>query len=197
MIYTNLAARESGKHGLWESSNVLSTDVGKIFDCIVRDEDASNKEIEIDNGVAVCVLEATGNGLQERYARVAKKTDKIAVTGAPAEVKSALTKEQEQAYNFVNPAGKPVKTYQIQDPDVHIDIFGVASYQFTDATTEKVKVGNFVVVDGKGAWEAHEKTELDTLKTTNGFIGRIHSLAVGTYYTIVHIETVQNKEIAE
>ena len=48
----------------------------------------------------------TGNGLEERYGTIAKITDKIAVTGAPAEVKTALTTEQGQAYNYTNPAGK-------------------------------------------------------------------------------------------
>lgn len=194
MIYTNLKARQDGLHGLWESSSVLATDIGNIYDCIVRDE--SENEISVDNGVAISVGEFTGNGLEERYATIATATDKIAVTGAPAEVKSALTKEQEQAYNYTNPAGKPVKTYQIQDADVHTDIFAVASYQFTDATADKVKAGNLVVVDGKGAWEAHESTELATLKGSNGFVGRIHSLAVGTYYTMVRIQVVQNKDIA-
>lgn len=194
MIYTNLKAKEQGLHGIWESSNLLSTDVGNIYDCIVRDE--SEKEIEVDNGVALAVGDYTGNGLEERYATIAKITDKIAVTGAPAEVKSALTKEQEQAYNYTNPAGKPVKTYQIQDADVHTDIFGVASYQFTDDTASKVKVGSLVTVDGKGAWEAHDAGDLETLKATNGFIGRIHSLSVGTYYTMVRIQVLQNKDIA-
>lgn len=194
MIYTNLKARQDGLRGMFESSNLLSTDVGNIYDCLVRDE--NENEISIDNGVAISVGDYTGNGLEERYATIAKITDKIAVTGAPAEVKSALTKEQEQAYNYTNPAGKPVKTYQIQDADIHTDIFAVASYQFTDATADLVKVGNLVVVDGKGAWEAHEATELATLKGTNGFVGKIHSLAVGTYYTMVRIQVVQNKDIA-
>ncbi|WP_288681640.1 hypothetical protein [uncultured Eubacterium sp.] len=195
MVYTNLKAKENGLHGIWESSQLLSTDVGNIYDVIVRDEDAANKEIEVDNGVALAVLGYTGNGLEERYGRIAKVTDKIAVTGAPANVKTALTTEQGQAYNFTNPAGKPVKTYQIADPSVHTDIFGIASYQFTDDTAVKVKVGNLVTVDGKGAWVASEATELETLKGTNGFVGKIHSLSVGTYYTIVRIQVLQNKDI--
>ena len=123
------------------------------------------------------------------------RTEEGSVTGAPANVKTALTTEQGQAYNFTNPAGKPVKTYQIADPSVHTDIFGIASYQFTDDTAVKVKVGNLVTVDGKGAWVASEATELETLKGTNGFVGKIHSLSVGTYYTIVRIQVLQNKDI--
>lgn len=194
MVYTNLKAKENGLHGIWESSQLLSVDVGNIYDVVVRDE--FTKEISIDNGVAVAVLDYTGNGLEERYGRVAKITDKIAVTGAPAEVKTALTTEQGQAYNYTNPAGKPVKAYQIADPSVHTDIFGIASYQFTDDSAEKVKVGNLVTVDGKGAWVASEATKLTTLQGTNGFIGKIHSLSVGTYYTIVRIQVIQNKDIA-
>lgn len=194
MIYTNLRAKEQGLHGMFESSLLLATDVGNVFDCLVRDE--SEKEVEVDNGVALAVGNYTGNGLEERYATIAKITDKIAVTGAPAEVKSALTKEQGQAYNYTNPAGKPVKTYAIQDPSVHTDIFAVASYQFTDESTEKVKVGNIVTVDGKGAWVAAEESDLETLMGTHGFVGRIHSLSVGTYYTMVRIQVLQNKEIA-
>lgn len=194
MIYTNLKAVESGLHGLWESSLLMSTDVGDLYDVIVRDE--RDKEIECDNGVAISVGAFTGNGLQERYAKVATAKNKIAVVGTPANVKTAMTKAQEQPYNFTNPAGKPAKAYQIQDVDVHTDVFGIASYQFTDNTASLVKVGALVVVDGKGAWEAHESTELDTLKGTNGFVGQIHSVSVGTYYTIVRIQVVQNKELA-
>lgn len=195
-IFTNLAAKEVDKHGLFESSNLWSTDIGSNFSVIVRDTENDNKPIAVDNGVGICVLEFTGNGLEERYGRIAKVGDKIAVTGAPALVKTALTTEQGQAYNYTNPAGKPVKTYEIQDASVHTDIFGVADYQFNDDSEGKVKVGNLVTVDGKGAWKASEVSELATLKTTNGFIGKIHSISAGTYYTIVRIQVLQNKEIA-
>ncbi len=194
MIYTNLKAVENGLHGMFESSLLLATDVGNLYDLVVRDE--SENEISVDNGVAVHVGAYTGNGLQERYATIAKKGEKIAVIGAPANNKTAMTKAQEQSYNYTNPAGKPAKAYQIQPPEVHNDIFAVASYQFTDGTSAKVKIGAAVVVDEKGAWEAHEASELETLKTTYGFVGTIHSIAVGTYYTMVRIKSEQNKDIA-
>lgn len=194
MIYTNLKSLEKDLHGLFESSLLLSTDVGNLYDAIVRDE--NDNEIAVDNGVALKIGDFTGNGLQERYATIATAKDKIAVTGAPANVKTALTTEEAQAYNYTNPAGKAVKTYQIQEPDVHTDIFGVAAYQFTDDTASKVKVGALVVVDGKGMWEAHDASELETLKGTNGFVGKIHSVSVGTYYNIVRIQSLQNKTIA-
>lgn len=194
MIYTNLKARENKLHGLFESSALLSTDVGKLYDAIVRDE--NDTAIEVDNGVAIHIGDYTGEGLQERYATIATAKEKIAVTGSPADVKSALTTAEAQAYNYTNTAGKAAKAYQIQDADVHEDIFGVAQYQFTDDSADKVKVGNAVVVDGKGAWVADEAANIDTLKGTNGFVGKIHSISYGTYYNIVRIEVVQNKDIA-
>ena len=89
MIYTNLKAKERKLHGIFESSLLLATDVGDLYDALVRDE--YDKEIDVDNGVAIAVGDYTGNGLQERYAKIAGVKDKIAVTGAPANVKTALT----------------------------------------------------------------------------------------------------------
>lgn len=195
MIYTNLKAKENAMHGMFESSLMSATDIGRIFDVIVRDE--SQKPIEIDNGVPVKIGDYTGNGLQERYATIAKATDTIAVIGSPAEVKTALTTEQGQAYHFVNAAGKPAKAYQVNDPDVYEDIFAVASYQFTDESAENVKVGRLVVTDGKGMYVAQaDGTQVSTLTSTNGFIGRIHSVSAGTYYTMIRIQVLQNKDVA-
>lgn len=195
MIYTNLKAKENAMHGMFESSLMSATDIGRIFDVIVRDE--SQKPIEIDNGVPVKIGDYTGNGLQERYATIAKATDAIAVIGSPAEVKTAITTEQGQAYHFVNAAGKPAKAYQVNDPDVYEDIFAVASYQFTDESAENVKVGRLVVTDGKGMYVAQaDGTQVSTLTSTNGFIGRIHSVSAGTYYTMIRIQVLQNKDVA-
>lgn len=195
MVYTNLKAKESDMHGMFESSLMSATDNGRIFDVVVRDE--NDNAIAVDNGVPVVVGEYTGNGLQERYATIAKATDAIAVVGSPAEVKTALTTEQKQAYHFVNAAGKPAKAYQVNDPSIHEDIFAVASYQFTDTSTANVKAGNLVVTDGKGMYVAQaDATQLSILTTTNGFIGKIHSISAGTYYTMVRIQVVQNKTVA-
>lgn len=190
-IYTNLKAVERQLHGLFESSKLLSTDVGDLYDVIVRD--GLNKEIAVDNGVAIKLGNYTGNGLQERYATIAAVGDKIAVIGTPANVKTALNVEQGQPYNFTNPAGKPAKAYQIQDADVHTDIFGIASYQFTDDSSDAVKVGAYVIVDGNGAYVAQEEAPN---AGTYGFIGKIHSISVGTYFTVVRVQVVQNKQIA-
>ena len=190
MIYTNLEAKEANKHGMFESSHLLSTDVGDIFDVIVRD--SSEKPIDVDNGVPVKIGEFTGNGYEERYATIAGVKDAIAVIGTPAEVKTALTTEQGQAYNYVNKAGKPAKAYRI-----HTDIFAVADYQFTTESTDKVKKGALVTTDGKGMYVAQgDDATVATLSTTNGFIGKIHSVSAGTYYTMVRILVVQNKTVA-
>ena len=179
MVYTNLKAKESDMHGMFESSLMSATDIGRIFDVIVRDE--SEKAIAVDNGVPVKVGDYTGNGLQERYATIAKATDAIAVIGSPA----------------VNAAGKPAKAYQVNDPAVYEEIFAVASYQFTDESAENVKVGRLVVTDGKGMYVAQaDGTQVSTLTSTNGFIGRIHSVSAGTYYTMIRIQVLQNKDVA-
>ena len=75
MIYTNLKAVENGLHGMFESSLLLATDVGNLYDLVVRDE--SENEISVDNGVAVHVGAYTGNGLQERYATIAKRVKRL------------------------------------------------------------------------------------------------------------------------
>ena len=195
MIYTNLEAKEANRHGMFESSHLLSTDVGDIFDVIVRD--SSENPIDVDNGVPVKIGEFTGNGYEERYATIAGVKDAIAVIGAPAEVKTALTTEQGQAYNYVNKAGKPAKAYRIQDAEIHTDIFAVADYQFTTESADKVKIGALVTTDGKGMYVAQEDdATVTTLSTTNGFIGKIHSVSAGIYYTMVRILVVQNKTVA-
>lgn len=187
MVYTNLQAVKANLHGMFESSRMRATEVGHLYDALVKDEDGN--EIEIDNGVAVRIGDFTGNGLQEVNATVAKVTDKIAVTGAPANIKDAFTTQQKQAYNYVNIAGNPVKTYEV----VEEDIFAVASYQFTDASTANVKVGSYVVLDGNGSYVA-QTTEPDA--TTHGFVGKIHSITTGTFYTMVRILVLQNKDVA-
>lgn len=191
MVYTNLKASEQGKHGMFESSKLAATDIGSLYDVLVRDTNGEN--IDVDNGVAIAVGAYTGDGLQERYATVAKTTDKIAVIGSPANVKTAMTTGQAQPYNYYVPAGTLAKAYQIHEQDVHDDIFAVALYQFTNTDTSDVKVGAYVVVDGNGMWTA-QSTVPST--STYGFIGKVHSLMVGLYYTMVRIEVVQNKDVA-
>lgn len=185
-IYTNLEAVKLGQHGMFESSRLKSSIVGNIYDVVVRDE--NDKAISVDNGVAVKLGNHVEGELQERYATIAKAGDKVVIIGNPAIVKDAFTKAQSEAYNYSVPAGVAAKAYEVLDDDD--DMFAVASYQITK-TTGDVAVGDFVVVDGNGAY----KVVTADPSATNGFVAKVHSLAVGTYYTMVRLEVLQNKTI--
>lgn len=187
-IYTNLNWVTSDVHGMFESSRLISTDVGKIFDVIVRDD--SDVEIPVDNGVGVKLGAWTHDGLQTRYATIAQAGDKIVVTGSPALVKDALTKRQEAEFNFYHPAGKVAKAYQLRGEDQadEADIFAVAQYQFTSGDPV---VDAYVTVDGNGGWVATESKPAETY----GFIGRIHSIAMNDYYPMVRIEVIKNEQV--
>ena len=189
MVYTNLDSKETAKHGLFESSRITSTDVGRLYDVLVQNKEGNN--IDVDNGVPVKVGDFTGSGLQERKATVAGVKDKVAIVGSPAVIKDAFTKAQEQAYNFYIPAGTLAKAYQVTAETE--DIFGVAKYQFTNSRDTDIAVGAYVVTDGTGKWTAQADAP-DA--SANAFIGKIHSVSVGTYYTIVRILVLQNKDIA-
>ena len=39
-------------------------------------------------------------------------------------------------------------------------------------------------------------TQVSTLTSNIGFIGRIHSVSAGTYYTMIRIQVLQNKDVA-
>lgn len=191
MVYTNLTGSDATKHGLFESSRLIATDIGRIYDVLVVDE---NKEgIDVDNGVAVKVGDFTGNGLQERTATIAAITDRIAVIGTPANVKDAFTKAQEQATNFYNKADVDAKAYAVYAE--HEDIFAVAAYQFTEASASAIAKDAYVVVDGKGMWVAQAAAPSET---AYGFIGKIHSLSYDSLdnVTMVRIEAIQNKQLA-
>lgn len=183
MVYTNMQYTEQGNHGIFEASRLKSNITGHIYDVLVRDN--SNKEIDVDNGVCVVVGDYTGNGLQERYGKVAGVKDQVAITGAPALIKDSFTKTQASPYNFYNKAGIPVKTWEL----VKEDIFGISLGQFTKESAAQVKVGAYVVLDGKGMYVAQADAPT---ATDHGFIGKVHSIAAGTYYTTVRIEVIQN-----
>lgn len=188
-IYTNLDSKNVTKHGLFESSLLKSTDIGRIWDALVQDADGKN--IDVDNGVAICIGDFTGNGLEEVKATIAGVKDKIAVVGAPVIIKDAFTKAQAAAYNFYIPAGTLAKTYEVTKDD----IYGVASYQFTEASAANVKEGNYVVVDGNGSYVAMATApSVDSY----GFIGKIHSIAPDMLNatSIVRILCVKNETVA-
>lgn len=181
-IYTNLKEVSASMHGMFESSRLKATIVGHLYDAIVRDED--DKEIAVDNGVAIKMGEYTGDGLQTRYATIAKAGDKIAVTGSPAIVKDAFTQQQAAEYHFYHTAGVAAKTYEVVDED----IFAVAKYQFTSGDPV---IGAYVTVDGNGGWTAVTDKPADTY----GFIGKVHSIASNDFYPMVRIETIKNEQV--
>ena len=198
MVYTNLEASNAGLHGMFESSRLESTDVGRLHDVLVRDESgATPVAIDVDNGVPVKVGEFTGNGLQERYATIAGVKDEIAVIGSPALVKEAYTEGQGQPYNFYNKAGFDAKAYSVKDE--YEDIFAVANYQFTNVDQSgnpdmtAIVRGAYVVTNGAGKWTAQATAPT---AANYGFIGKIHSISVGTYYTMVRIACIQNTQQA-
>ena len=181
-IYTNLKEVATNVHGMFESSRLKATVVGHLYDAIVRD--AGNEEIPVDNGVCIKMGEFTGNGLQTKYATIAKVGDKVAVTGSPAIVKDAFTRHQGADYNFYHAAGVVAKAYEL----VEEDIFAVAKYQFTDGTPV---VGAYVTVDGNGAYKATSDEPADTY----GFIGKVHSIASNDFYPMVRIEVIKNEQV--
>lgn len=198
MIYTNLEASNAGLHGIFESSRLESTDVGRIHDVLVRDESGDDPvNIDVDNGVPVKVGEFTGDGLQERYATIAAVGDEIAVIGSVPLVKDAFTKAQAQPYNFYNKAGQLAKAYSVKG--LYEDIFAVANYQFTntnaagDPDMTVIKKGAYVVTDGNGKWTAQAAAPS---AQTYGFIGKVHSIAVGNFSTVVRIVCVKNEAVA-
>lgn len=182
MIYTTLEAVKANLHGMFESSRLASTDNGHIHDALVVN--GENTPIDVDNGVAVKMGEYTGNGLQERYATIAQKADKIAVVGTPALIKDAKTQMEAQPYNFYVKAGVDAKVYEVNNDKA--EVFAVADYQIKGDIT----VGATVVVDGKGAYEVISG---DT--STYGFVGKVHSISTGTFFTMVRIAVEKNVQL--
>ena len=180
-IYGNMTWANGAVHCVAESSLMKATNNGRLYDLIVRND--SDEAIQIDNGMAVLPLEFTGDGLQTRYATVAAVGDKVAVTGSPAIVKDAFTKQQEAEYNFYHEAGVVAKAYEL----VEEDIFAVAAYQFVSGNPV---VGAFVTVDGNGAYVATAEEPADTY----GFIGKVHSITSNVYCPMVRIEVIKNEQ---
>ena len=199
MAYVNSDA--NGRHGVFESSRLKATDVGRLYDALVRAE-VSNEmvPIEVDNGVPISIKEFTGNGLQEVYATIAGVGDKIAVVGTPAVVKDARVASDEIPSKFTNKAGRLCKAYEVLNDSY--EVFAVADYQFTDASKANVKVGNYVTIDGNGMYVAVASNAsapkfAGENGATNGFIGKVHSIAYDNIglTTIVRIQCIQNVQI--
>lgn len=193
MIYTN-STMTGGTHGIFQSSLLKSTLSGHIWDCLVCSVNTSGSTpvytpIEVDNGVAVKVGDFTGNGLQERYATIAGVKDKVGIIGSPALVKDAMTRAQADETNFYHKAGQLAKVYEVQGDEFDPDIFGVSLSAFTDASQANVAEGAYVVLDGNGKYVAQASAPT---ASNYGFIGRVHSIQSGLYYTVVRIAVIQN-----
>lgn len=182
-IYGNMTWNAGAEHCVAESSNLKATIVGNMYDLIVRDD--SEKAIAIDNGMAVVVGDFTGDGLQTRYAKVAADTDKIALVLSVPTVKDGYSKTSEQPYNFYNKAGAVVRAYEV----VEEDIFGV-SKNFVEGD---VAVGAYVVWDSAAM---KYKVSASNPAATNGFVAKVHSVQAGTFYDLVRLFVVQNKDMA-
>lgn len=200
MAYVNSDA--NGRHGIFESSRLKASDVGRLYDCLVRAEVSNSMvPIEVDNGVPVKIGEFTGNGLQEVYATIAGVGDKIAVLGTPTVVKDARVASDEVPSKFTNKAGRLSKGYEVLDDDY--EVFAVADYQFTDASKANIAVGRYVTIDGNGMYvavaaNASAPKFAGENGATNGFIGKVHSIGYDNlaYTTIVRIQCLQNVQIS-
>ena len=195
MAYVNSTAAAAGFHGVFESSRLKATDVGRLHDTLVVSEATSGgvttrTNIAVDNGVPVKIGDFVGADLQQIYATVASVGDKIAIVGTDPVVKDAKSAFYESPMFFENPAGKLSRSYEVLDDSQ--EIFGVADYQFTAASASNIAVGNYVTTDGNGMWVAASSAPSTS---TYGFIGKIHSIAapdlVGSYST-VRIQCIQN-----
>lgn len=182
-IYGNMTWTNGVEHCVAESSLLKATVTGNIYDVIVRDD--ANEAIAIDNGMAILVGDYTGDGLQTRYAKVAKDTDKIALVLSVPTVKDGTTKGSEQPTNFYNRAGAVARAYEV----VEEDIFGV-SKNFVDGD---VAVGAYVVWDS--AAQKYKVSASDPT-ATNGFVAKVHSIQVGSFYDLVRLFVIQNKDVA-
>jgi len=193
MIFTN-STMTGGTHGIFQSSLLESTLSGHLWDCLVCSVDNSGSTpvytpIEVDNGVAVKVGTETGNGLQERYATIAGVKDKVGITGSPALVKDAFTRGQADETNFYHKAGQLAKVYEVRGDEFDYDVFGVGLHQFTDASQANVKLGAYVILDGNGKYVAQAAKPT---ASNYGFIGKVHSIQTGLYYSVVRIAVIQN-----
>lgn len=202
-IYSNLTERPMGQHGLLEASLLKSSLAGHIWDCLVVQETTTGSgasatttrtPIDVDNGVCVRVGDHThrNKGLQERYATIAKATDKVGVTASVVNVKDARTSLEATEPYFYTRAGEDAKVYEVVGDEFDGDVFGVGLHQFTAATQSlATTVDNYVVLDGNGKYVAMNSKPT---MSNYGFVARVHSTATNGFYTIVRLYVIQNKD---
>lgn len=194
-IFTTMEALEQSKHGIFRSSRLKSTDVGKILDLVINNgltADAK-KDIAVDRGTPVKAGARLNDGLQLREGTIAGVKDMVYIVGNPAIVKDAMTRFQEEEYNYFVKAGEVSKCYEVLGEIA--EVFGVADYQFTTKVDDAagVQFGNYVVVDGNGGYvELAAKPDA----ADYGFIGQVYGFEMGNNQTVVLIECIQNKQLA-
>lgn len=198
-IYTNMTQVASGNHGIAQSSLLKSTSNGHIWDVRVQEAKTESgtttyTDIDVDNGTNIKVLGFTGtNGdLQERTGVVAGAKDKVGLVLSVPIVKDAFTKNQASETNFYVKAGELARVYELQGDEFDPDIFGVGLQNFSNADLSDVVVNAYVVVDGTGKWKAQAAAPS---ASAYGFIGKIHSIQNGAFYTLVRIAVLQNKDV--
>lgn len=189
VIFSGYEEVANTEHIVFESSLLKSTITGHIWDAKIQGTSGGLLvDINCDNGVAVKMGDFTGNGLQERNATIAGVKDKVGIVGSVPLVKDAYNQAQADEINFYNKAGQLAKVYEVQGDEYDPDIFGVSRMAFTSADNTIV-VGNYVVLDGTGGYTAQASAPT---MSSYGFVGKIHSIKVGTYYTLVRIAVIQN-----
>lgn len=183
----------AGRHGVFESSLLKATTVGRLWDVRVTDGQETPANIAVDNGVPVVIGEYTHNGLQEVVGTVAGLTDAIAVVGTDPVVKDARIRREESPEYFYNKAGKLARVYEVLPK---VDIFAVGLHQFTNPATVAEDV--FVTVSDPesnvGMWTA-STTEPDA--DDYGFIGKVHSIQTPVLgdISIVRIQCLKNEAV--
>jgi hypothetical protein len=77
--------------------------------------------------------------------------------------------------------------YEVVGDEFDPDIFGVGLHQFTNPNAVAKDV--YVVVDGNGGWTA---VTTKPAASSYGFIGQVHSIQTGLFYSVVRISALQN-----
>ena len=189
IIFAGFQEMSVTEHVVAESSLLKSTLTGHIWDAKIQGTvDGQVVDINCDNGVMVKMGPFTHNGLQERTATVAGVKDKVGFVCTPALIKDAYNSVQASEVNFYNKAGKLAKVYEVQGDEYDPDIFGVSKMAFTSADNTIVE-GNYVILDGNGGYVAQASAPT---MSSYGFVGQIHSIQTGLFYTLVRVAVLQN-----
>lgn len=189
VIFAGFEEMSVTEHVVAESSLIKSTLTGHIWDARIQGTvSGQTVDINCDNGVMVKMGGFTHDGLQERTATVAGVKDKVGFVCTPALIKDAYNQVQSSEINFYNKAGKLAKVYEIQGDEYDPDIIGVSKMAFTSADNTIVE-GNYVILNGNGGYVAQASAPT---MSAYGFVGQIHSIQTGLYYTLVRIAVLQN-----